>query len=404
MNLNKTEYDPKLNSYEVVIAGGAMIGTAIAWFLISNRDFNGKILVVEKDPTLEFSSTSRTNNSIRQQFSNRLNIEISKFSSNYILNFKSYMENDERIPEIMFNKIGYLYLADDKKKINLLKKNQKLQNSLNIPTKIYDQNSLLEKFPYLNVKNLIGGSYNNYNEGYFDSNTIFSWWKKKAAEKGVEFIKNEVTEIALDSKKINAITLKDGSKLKIGSFVNATGTKASTFDKTHFLRIPVEPRKRYTFIFKTEAKINNSVPLIIDPTGIHFRSDGNYFLCGCAPEFDDTAAYDDFTIDYELWEEKIWPILANRIPDFERIKLVNAWAGHYAFNTFDQNGIIGPHPEFINFYFANGFSGHGLQQSPAVGRALSEKIIYKKYRTLNLKPLSPERLIEKKPFLEKAII
>ena len=117
MKPNKTEYDPKLNSYEVVIAGGAMIGTAIAWFLISNKDFNGKILVVEKDPTLEFSSTSRTNNSIRQQFSNKLNIEISKFSSNYILNFKSYMENDERIPEIVFNKIGYLYLADDKKKL-----------------------------------------------------------------------------------------------------------------------------------------------------------------------------------------------------------------------------------------------------------------------------------------------
>ena len=96
--------------------------------------------------------------------------------------------------------------------------------------------------------------------------------------------------------------------------------------------------------------------------------------------------------------------MANRIPVFERIKFVNAWAGHYAFNTFDQNGIIGPHPEFSNFYFANGFSGHGLQQSPAVGRALSEQIIYNKYKSLDLKQLSPKRLVEKKPFLEKAII
>ena len=83
---------------------------------------------------------------------------------------------------------------------------------------------------------------------------------------------------------------------------------------------------------------------------------------------------------------------------------MNAWAGHYAFNTFDQNAIIGSHPEVTNFFFANGFSGHGLQQSPAVGRGISELIIYNKYINLDLKSLSPIRLIEKKPFLEMAII
>ena len=404
MQLNKTEYKPKHNYYDVVIAGGAMIGTGIAWFLISNKDFKGKILIVEKDPRLEFSSTSRTNNSIRQQFSNKLNIEISKFSSNYISNFQSFMENDERIPEVSFNKIGYLYLANDSQKMKVLKKNQKLQNSLNIPTQIYDQNSLLEKFPYLNNTELVGGSYNNFNEGYFDSSIILNWWRKKSFEKGVEFIKNEVVHIGLNAKKINTIYLKDGSKINVGNFVNATGTRASSFDKVHSLKIPVEPRKRYSFIFKSEEKLNFTLPLIIDPTGIHFRSDGHQFLCGFAPEIDEPVKYDDFKVDYKLWEEKIWPILANRIPLFERIKLVNAWAGHYAFNTFDQNGIIGPHPEFSNFYFANGFSGHGLQQSPAVGRALSEQIIYNKYKSLDLKQLSPKRLVEKKPFLEKAII
>ena len=220
-----------------VIIGGAIIGTAIAWFLISNKDFNGKILVVEKDPTLEFSSTSSTNNSIRQQFSNSLTIEISKFSSKYILNFKSYMENDERIPEVNFNKIGYLYLADDLQKMEVLKKNQKLQNSLNIPTQIYDQDSLVKKFPYLKSNELVGGSYNNYNEGYFDSSTILNWWRKKSFEKGVEFIKNEVVHIGLDTKKINTIYLKDGSKINVGNFVNATGTKASNFDKTHLFAV-----------------------------------------------------------------------------------------------------------------------------------------------------------------------
>ena len=216
-----------------------------------------------------------------------------------------------------------------------------------------------------------------------------------------EYFDNSNKPIESKYKEVSPYLI-DSSKLKNPKLVVKEVSKP--INKLPKLSSGSQPIDNGNYIFKSEEKLKFTLPLIIDPTGIHFRSDGHQFLCGFAPEIDEPVEYDDFKVDYKLWEEKIWSTLANRIPVFERIKLVNAWAGHYAFNTFDQNGIIGPHPEFSNFYFANGFSGHGLQQSPAVGRALSEQIIYNKYKSLDLSQLSPKRLVEKKPFLEKAII
>ena len=400
----KTAEEPRYQTYDVVIIGGAIMGTAIAWFTISNPDFNGKILVVEKDPTLEFSSTSRTNSSIRQQFSNKINILISKFSAEYISKFQHHMGNDESVPVIPFKKIGYLYLANENHDLNILRENQKVQASLNIPTKIIDAYNLSKKFPYLNVRDILAGSFNTHNEGYFDAMTMLHVWKKKATEKGVEFIKGEVKGLEVKSRKIRTLTLANGFVIRTGNAVNATGPRAPLLVKNTHFELPVEARKRFTFIFKSEDSLDKELPLVIDPSGVHVRSDGQQFLCGCAPEVDRRVDFNDFSVDYQLWENKIWPILANRIPIFEKIKLSNAWAGHYAFNTFDQNAIIGPHPEIPNFFFANGFSGHGLQQSPAVGRGISELITYNKYVELDLTPLDPIRLIENKPFLERAVI
>ena len=168
--------------------------------------------------------------------------------------------------------------------------------------------------------------------------------------------------------------------------------------------LPVEPRKRYSFIFQAEKGFNVKVPLTIDPSGIHFRSDGQRFLAGCAPSNDFAVSEDDFSMEQNVWEEKVWHILANRVPEFESIKLTNWWVGHYAFNTFDQNAIIGPHTIVKNFFFLNGFSGHGLQQSPAMGRGISELIIYNKFKTLDLSLLGFSRLGKNEKVLEKSII
>jgi glycine/D-amino acid oxidase-like deaminating enzyme len=203
---------------------------------------------------------------------------------------------------------------------------------------------------------------------------------------------------------VTAVKLRSGEILACGSLVNAAGPRAVEIAKMVGVELPVEPRRRYSFVFDAQERLDRDLPLTIDPSGIHVRSEGTSYLAGCAPDHDAAVAYDDFAVDPDIWEEKVWPVLAARIPAFERIKLQNKWVGHYSFNTFDQNVIVGPHHEVENFVFANGFSGHGLQQAPAIGRGVAEWLTHGAYRSLDLRPLGYHRLVTNQRFIETAII
>jgi glycine/D-amino acid oxidase-like deaminating enzyme len=169
--------------------------------------------------------------------------------------------------------------------------------------------------------------------------------------------------------------------------------------------VPVEPSKRFSFIFTAERPLDQELPLTIDPLGVHFRQDGpQTYLAGGHAEYDPAVDYDDFTMDHGIWENFIWPTIAARIPQFDALKIVTEWAGHYAYNTLDQNAIIGPHNQVENFMFLNGFSGHGLQQSPAMGRGMSELLTYGEFRSLDLSPLGYDRIVANRAFIEKAVI
>jgi FAD-dependent oxidoreductase domain-containing protein 1 len=112
----------------------------------------------------------------------------------------------------------------------------------------------------------------------------------------------------------------------------------------------------------------------------------------------------NWDVDYGFFEERIWPILATRVPQFETIKVINAWVGQYDYNALDQNAVLGAHPELKNFYFANGFSGHGLQQGAAVGNAIAELIIHGAYRTIDLTRFGYGRIQRGEPLFEKNVI
>lgn len=171
------------------------------------------------------------------------------------------------------------------------------------------------------------------------------------------------------------------------------------------ISLPIEPRKRFTWIFSAERPLDQDLPLTIDPSGVHFRQDGpTTYLAGGFGDADPAVDFDDFSMDFSLWESKIWPTIAARIPQFEAIKVITEWAGHYDYNTLDQNAIIGPHPEISNFYFLNGFSGHGLQQSPAMARGTVEHLVHGRYRTLDLAPFHFDRIAAGRAFAEAAII
>lgn len=398
---------PQKSSYDVVIVGGAIMGASTAWFLSDNEDFDGSVLVVEKDPTYEFCSTAHTNSCMRQQFSTELNVRISQFAADFVKNLRDYMGGDDRVPALSIRSFGYMYLADNESFAEVLRESQKVQLSAGAATQLMTADEIKAAYPFYNVDDIVLGSINLVDEGYWDAMAVFDAWRRSSRERGVEYVANEVVAMTTnaDGTRVESVTLKSGEVISCGTVVNASGPRASRTAKMAGIDVPVEPRKRYSWIFSAEKPLDRDLPLTIDPSGVHVRENGNgTYQCGGHSSIDPAADYDDFVMDQALWQDHMWPILATRIPQFEAIKVTSEWAGHYAYNVFDHNAIMGPHTEVKNFIFLNGFSGHGLQQSPAMGRATAEWLTYGAYRSLDMTPFHYQRIERNDPIIEKAVI
>jgi len=399
------------DQYDVVIIGGAVIGSAVAYYLAANPDFDGSVLVIERDPTYLKAATSLSSSSIRTQFSNPINVKISQYGSEVIRNFGEMMQVGDDKPDLSFHSGGYLFLANTPEQVQVLKENHEAQVSCGADVVLWNRDQLANAFPHLNVADIELASYGRSGEGWFNNTGLMYGFKNKARSLGVEYVTDEAVAIGRDGDAVTSVTLKSGAVVKAGTIVNASGPRAALTARMAGLDIPVEPRKRTLFVFdcahtpEGTANVNEGrLPLMIDPSGVFCRPEGRFFLTGCPPVEDPAADWDDFEPRYEEFEEIIWPALAERSPQFEAIKVVNQWAGHYDFNTLDHNLVVGRHPVVRNFLFANGFSGHGLQQGPATGRGVCELIVYGEYRTLDLTEVGYERVVENRPFLEKAVI
>ena len=398
---------PRASAYDVIIVGGAIYGSAVAWFLTDNPDFDGTILVVERDPTYEFCSTSRTNSCMRQQFSSEINVRVSQFAADFVKNLRSYMGGDQRIPQLTIRNFGYLYLADTEAFAETLRRSHAVQVAAGAGTRLLTPDDIAKAYPFYNLDGIVLGSHNQVDEGYWDGITVFDWWRRQARERGAEYLHNEIVAIArsADGRRVDSVTLGTGETIACGTLVNASGPRAAETARMAGLDIPVEPRKRFSYVFTAEQPLDRDLPLTIEPSGVHMRQDGrDTYLAGCAPDDDSAVAYDDFEMDHDLWLEKVWPAIAGRVPQFEAIRVTSEWAGHYAYNVFDHNAILGPHTDVSNFIFVNGFSGHGLQQSPAMGRGIAELIAHGEYRSLDLSPFNYDRIPRGEPFVETAVI
>ncbi|MBN34110.1 MAG: FAD-dependent oxidoreductase [Rhodospirillaceae bacterium] len=405
--IDRTSYSaPSRSRYDVVIVGGAMYGSSVSWFLSTNPDFDGSILVIERDPSYEFSSTARTNSCMRQQFSQEINVKVSQFAAEYVKNFRYFMGGDREVPEIALHSYGYLYMAGTKDAVDIMKQCQAIQAACGAGTQFMTRDEIADAYPFYNLEGVLGANHNLKDEGYFDGGTVFNWWRQSGKAHGVEFIANEAVAMTLNASEtqVESVILATGEIVACGTVVNASGPRATLTSRMAGIELPIEPRRRYTYIFDAEQPLDRDLPLTIDPSGCHMRSDGRYYLAGCPPDHDPATDYDDFAEDHDIWEAKLWPAIANRVPQFEAIKVINSWVGHYAFNTLDQNAILGRHTRVENFIFVNGFSGHGFQQSPAMGRGTAELITYGEYRSLDLTPFDFSRIERNEPFLELAII
>ncbi len=398
---------PKQDSYDVVIIGGAMMGSSTAWFLTNAPDFDGSVLVIERDMSYANCSTAHTNSCIRQQFSTDLNVRISQFGAEFIQNARQHMGGDDRMPDLQIRNFGYMYLADTDTFADTLRSNAKVQHAAGTPTQLLSPDEIKAAYPFYNVDDIVLGSINTQNEGYFDGAAIFDSWRRQAREQGVEYVENEVVNITVNAAgtRVDSVTLASGEVIACGQVVNASGPRAARTAQMAGISVPVEPRKRFSWVFSAQNPLDRDLPLTIDPSGVHVRENGGgTYQCGGHADVDPAVDPDDFAMDHSLFETHVWPILATRIPQFEAIKVTSEWAGHYATNTLDHNAITGPHPEISNFIFLNGFSGHGLQQSPAMGRGTAEWLTHGAYRTLDLTPFHYDRVVQSRPILEKAVI
>lgn len=399
------------DSYDVVIIGGAVIGSAVAYFLAANPDFGGSVLIIERDPTFAKASTSLSSSSIRNQFSNPINVRIGQFGTQFIRDFGKTMQVGDDRPDLAFHEGGYLFLANTEEQIATLQENHETQIACGADVVLWDRKQLAGAFPHLRTDDILLASYGRSGEGWFNNTGLMNGFRNKARALGADYLVDEAVGIDRQAERVTSVLLKSGRTIAAGTIVNASGPRAALTARMAGLDIPVEPRKRTLFVFdcatspEGTARVNRgSLPLMIDPTGVFCRPEGRFFLSGAAPVEDPAVDFDDFEPRYHEFEDIIWPALAERSPAFEAIRVVNQWAGHYDFNALDHNLVVGRHPEVRNFIFANGFSGHGLQQGPAAGRGVSELITYGAYRTLDLSEVGYDRIVEGRPFLEKAVI
>ena len=380
---------------DVVICGGAVIGSAIAWNLGQIAP-ELTVTVIEPDPSFQHSSTALSASGIRQQFSDPLNVAIGQFGVGFIKDAPARWGLDLNLREQ-----GYLYLSNSASGAQVLRENHAVQRGEGANVALLSPDELKARFPHLNTGDLTLASLGLSGEGWFDSVGLMQGYQAHSA---ASRLKDKVVGLSLKSCMVTAVKLASGTEIACGAFINAAGPHAAEIAEMARIELPVEPRKRTNFTFDCATPPEGGLPLMIDPSGVWVRPEGQHFLCGCSPERDPEVAHNDFEPRFREFEEIIWPALAARSPAFEAIKMQAMWAGHYAYNTLDQNAVTGAHPETSNFYFANGFSGHGLQQAPAIGRGVAELVALGGYKSLDLSTLGYERILRNEPLLEKCII
>lgn len=387
------------SNYDVVIIGGAVVGSAIAWFLKGELGFSGSVAVIERDPTYSRAATTLSAASIRQQFSTPENIRMSRFGLAFLAGLESRFGAES---DVAFREAGYLLLASGAGR-SVLEANHAVQRAEGADVVLLEPDALGRRFPWLSTDGVALGSLGLSGEGWFDAHALLQLLKSGARAAGADYIEGKVTAIDSATGHIEAVHLADGRRIACGTLVNAAGPQAGHVARLAGLVLPVGPRKRSVFVFRCREAVG-AMPLMVDISGVWVRPEGDVYITGISPPETEDPETEELEVDYPLFEEIIWPALAERVPAFEAIKMERAWAGHYDYNSLDQNAIIGPHPDMPNLIFANGFSGHGLQQAPAAGRAVAELIVLSRYDTLDLSIFGYDRIAARRPVRELAVI
>jgi glycine/D-amino acid oxidase-like deaminating enzyme len=386
-------------TYDVLITGGGIMGSATAYYL-TKADPALKVAVVERDPSYAQASTTLSMSNVRIQFSLKENIQISQYAFHVLERFEEDMAVEDRKPRIYFHREGNLFLVDEQN-LAAARRAFDLQRSLGCRIEWWSPDEIKQHYPLYETKGLIGATFGP-DDGHFDAYAALMAYKAKARSFGADYLTGEVVKIRTESGRAAGVELADGRALAAVCVVNCGGAWAARIAETAGVKLPVQPVKRQVFALDTAVKSDRPLPLTVLLSGLYFRSEtGGLILLGKSmPE--DPVGF-NFSWDEQRFMEILWPELAEFVPAWDRLKLVRGWAGLYAVNTLDGNAILGEWPEIKGLYLAAGFSGHGLQQGPAVGRYLSELILNRPL-SLDLSIFSPQRVLNNTPLSEAGIV
>lgn len=376
------------DSADVVVIGGAVIGSAAAWALSVNPDFRGRVVVLEKDRSYGRAASSLSTSGVRQQFSSAVNVELSKYTVAFLEEADLHLGTDGEPAGVVFHQNGYLYLGGPEA-VDSFEQNNRLQRSLGVDVRLLSKESLGKRFPWLTLDDVEVGSFIGQGEGWLDGYVLMNAFKRRARKGGVEYRYVEAVELLRDDDRIAGVRCSDGTQIAAAHVINAAGAGGREVAGMAGVDLPVRNVKQMVFAFESPFSCRD-MPYTFAPDRLFFRPEGGSYVAGLG--ISDYEEMTDAEVDYGLFEEAVWPKLAFRISGFEDARLRSAWAGHYDMSLFDHNAFVGTVPGLRGFYLANGFSGHGLMHAPGIGRALSELIVYGAYRTLDLSELSVSRI------------
>ena len=386
---------------KVVVIGGGAVGSAVALFLKRLGGAGVAVQVIEPDPTLRQASSALSAGSIRQQFSNAVNVQMSRFGHELLAQADEWLGVDGAPVALGFVLGAYLFCATD---AAALRANHSVQQAEGVEVALLTPAELGQRFAWLRGDDLALASLGLAGEGWFDGEAWARAMAQKARSLGAQWRRAKVVGLERRGARLQAAVLDDGSRVEADAFVNAAGPWAGAVGRLAGLEVPVHARRRTVFALRCPTALPQT-PLVVDPSGVWFRTEGAGFIAGWSPGPDDEDP-DDLPLEPDLaqFEQRLWPALAHRVPAFEALRVSRAWAGYYEVHPMDHNAIIGPHPDYPNLLLANGFSGHGLQHAPAAGRGVAEWILHGRYQCIDLSALGCERVLAKRPLVEQAII
>lgn len=386
----------------VVIVGGAVMGASCAYWLTRMAP-GTSVTVVERDPSFARAATALSVASIRQQFTTEANVKISRFGIGFIRNFEESLGRPVGVPSLGLRENGYLFLTGTEEGAQVMREVAAMQRAQGAATEVWSPAQVAARFPWLETGDIAAASFGPRDEGWFDNMGLLAGFRAAAQAQGARFLRDEVVSLDRQGDRIVAADLASGGRLGCDALVVAAGVRASQVCAMAGLALPVEPRKRTVFVIDAPNARHPDAPLLVD-AGFYLRPEDRHWITATVPDQDGPCDINDFDPDLDLFEEVIWPQLYARAPGFDAVKVVRHWVGQYDYNVLDQNAILGPHPDVANLHLMSGFSGHGLQQAPAVGRGVAEMILTGAWQSLDLSDLSVGRVLAGRPFLERAVV